>query len=87
VGKAGRPAVRESPYRAIEEGMVANFEEWIAAAPDARPVADAIVAAADGAAGGPVHVLVGEAAEYWVGQYRSLSEHDYRAIAGSFYLG
>jgi NAD(P)-dependent dehydrogenase (short-subunit alcohol dehydrogenase family) len=85
VGNAGLPANTDSPYRAYEEAMVSFFEEGIKIAPDPQVVADVIVAAVEQARDTPVHLLVGEGSEHFVGAYRSMSETDYKTMERPFY--
>ena len=84
--KANRPASPDSPYRAYEEAITGFFDNGIESAPDARIVADAIVAAADGPVDATsAHVLVGEDAEYFANAYRTMSERDYKTMVRPIY--
>jgi NAD(P)-dependent dehydrogenase (short-subunit alcohol dehydrogenase family) len=84
VDKAARPIGAASPYQALEEAVVAVFERGMAEGPDARVVAEAIVAAANGPGDGSVHRLVGEEAEQYVEAYRTISEQEYTALVREY---
>jgi NAD(P)-dependent dehydrogenase (short-subunit alcohol dehydrogenase family) len=82
--KAERPSADVSPYRALEEAVVAVFERETAAGPDPRAVAGAIVGVARDAGDGSVHRLVGTDAEEYVAAYRSISELEYTALVREY---
>jgi NAD(P)-dependent dehydrogenase (short-subunit alcohol dehydrogenase family) len=85
VANAGMPADPDSPYRGYEEAMVRFFDEGMKSEADPQIVAEAIVAAVDRPGHSPVHVLVGEDSEHFVGAYRSMSEGEYKAMVRPVY--
>jgi NAD(P)-dependent dehydrogenase (short-subunit alcohol dehydrogenase family) len=85
VANAGLPADPGSPYRRYEEAMVTFFEGGMTVEADPQIVADAIVAAVDRPDQSPVHVLVGEDSEHFVGLYRSMTEGEYKAMIRPIY--
>ncbi len=70
-----------SPYERVEDAVLGFFERIMASAPDAQPVADAIVAAAHAPDPWPIHLLVGQDAEALVADFHSMSEQDWAARA------
>jgi NAD(P)-dependent dehydrogenase (short-subunit alcohol dehydrogenase family) len=84
IDRAARPVGEDSPYRALEEAVVAVFERGMTEGPDAAFVADAIVAAANGPGDGTVHRLVGDEAEQYVESYRTISELEYTALVREY---
>jgi len=73
IAKAGRPAPGDSPYRILEDAVVAFMEGGIAGGADAHLVAQVIVDAVE-SDDGRLHVLVGDDAQFFVSQSQSLTE-------------
>ncbi|MGH8991531.1 MAG: SDR family oxidoreductase [Acidimicrobiia bacterium] len=79
VAKAPRPSDEESPYRVLDDAVVTFMEGGIAGGADAGSVPRAVLDAVD-SDDERVHVVVGEDAEFFLGQQQSLSEAEMTAF-------
>jgi NAD(P)-dependent dehydrogenase (short-subunit alcohol dehydrogenase family) len=75
----------DSPYQALDDAMVAFVQGGVASGGEAQEIADGIVEAVN-RSDGPVHVLIGESAHWFLDQAQTRSEADmyslYRELLG-----
>jgi NAD(P)-dependent dehydrogenase (short-subunit alcohol dehydrogenase family) len=83
--KGERPPDGDSPYQALDDAVVAFVSDGVASGGEAQEIADGIVEAVS-RPDGPVHVLIGESAHWFLDQAQTRSEADmyslYRELIG-----
>jgi NAD(P)-dependent dehydrogenase (short-subunit alcohol dehydrogenase family) len=77
--KGARPAAGDSPYRTLEDAVVAFMDGGIAGAADAHLIAQVIVDAVE-RDDGRIHVLVGDDAQFFMSQSQSLTDAELAAF-------
>jgi NAD(P)-dependent dehydrogenase (short-subunit alcohol dehydrogenase family) len=71
--KGSRPSDADSPYRTLDDAVVAFIDGGVATGGEAQEIADAIVDAA-ARDDGPVHVVVADSAKWFLNQAQTLTE-------------
>ena len=77
--KASRPSRGNSPYRSLDDAVVAFIDGGVTGGGEAQEVADAIVDAV-ARDDGPVHVPVGDSGKWFLNQAQTLTEAEMTSL-------